>query len=95
MSEIEPAEVEVTDEVIEEAAPPAPITRDIQCVWHTRVIVPKSQTPTGTEYEFVPMQVQKGIAIEDADYLLSIKRETGRGCCGGSGPSTLDFFQEV
>jgi NAD-dependent DNA ligase len=67
--------------------------KTVRCVWHTRLVVPAEQTPTGTRYDFQPGEQQE-VALRDVGFLLSLKRES-RGCCSGSPVQEHKFFEEV
>ena len=81
--------------IIEEArcAINALSVKAVRCIWHTRLVVPAEQTPTLTRYDFQPGEQQE-VAMEDAGYLLSLKRES-KGCCSGSPIQIHHMFEEV
>lgn len=70
------------------------VIRPLRCIFHTRLIIPADQTPTGTRYEFMPGQIAEEIDPADAKYLLSLEREQS-GCCSGSPVQIHKMFEEV
>lgn len=63
---------------------PVPVVkRVLKNIYDTRVIVGADRTPSGKRYEFEPGQ-QKPVEPEDYHFLLSLNRNPGPGCCGGT-----------
>lgn len=64
---------------------PVPVVgkRVLKNIYNTRVVVGADRTPSGTRYEFQPGQ-ELPIEPEDYHFLLSLNRNPGPGCCGGT-----------
>ncbi len=69
-----------------------PAKKPLKNIYTSRVVV--ESTPSGTVYDVQP-GARVLVKAEDADYLLSLKRKQGSGCCGGSAASDLSYFTEA
>lgn len=71
---------------------PEPDLRRVKCIYFTRVVIGQG-VPSGTRYDFQPGETQP-VKAEDWQFLLSKKRETRGGCCGGTA-SVIPYFEEA
>lgn len=65
----------------------------VKCIYNSPVNV--GNAPSGTEYKFQPGQTLPVRNPEDFHHLMSLKRNPGPGCCGGSNAEPRLYFDEV
>jgi len=62
-------------------------------IHNARLIIPSHRTPSRKNYIFEQGEVKSITNLEDANFMLSIKREQ-TACCG-TPPSVIKYFEEV
>lgn len=65
----------------------------VKCIFHTRLVISGSNTPSGQGYDFGPGET-KEVLLKDMDYLLSLIHNQSS-CCGGSTPQPINYFEEI
>lgn len=68
-------------------------SKDIRCIFSTRLNILAGKAPSGKRYEFMSGEIQP-VDNQDYDYLLSLKRDV-TGCCSGSPPQSRKYFEVV
>jgi len=68
----------------------SPTVYRVKCIWSSSVKVAASKTPSGTAYEFQPLEEKPVTSKADMLYLTGLMRGQS-GCCGSTGEKRYYF----